>query len=129
MAIDDISGKSNFKQDSERLIAEYKKNGREREISKAIKELKQSYEKNNPKISKELSYLTGEHREWYLHDMKLCQKFAVLNRWNIADVICRNMLGVSVSSYDYFQQSTITLNMIPIWFAKVLFLQKQEKRF
>lgn len=45
MAVDDISGKSNFKQDSEKLIAEYKKCKREREISKAIKELKQSYEK------------------------------------------------------------------------------------
>ena len=33
MAIDDISGKSNFKQDSEKLIAEYKKCKREREIS------------------------------------------------------------------------------------------------
>ena len=30
MAIDDISGKSNFKQDSEKLIAEYKKCKRER---------------------------------------------------------------------------------------------------
>ena len=46
MAIDDILGKSNFKQDSEKLIAEYKKCKREREINKAIKELKQSYETN-----------------------------------------------------------------------------------
>ena len=30
MAIDDISGKSNFKQDSKKLIAEYKKCKRER---------------------------------------------------------------------------------------------------
>lgn len=50
MAIDDISGKSNFKQDSEKLIAEYKKCKRERKISKAIKELKQSYETNTTKI-------------------------------------------------------------------------------
>lgn len=102
MAIDDISGKSNFKEDSEELIAEYKANGREKEISKAIKALRQSYEKNSPKIPKELSYLTGEHREMYLHDMQLCQEFAVKNRWSIANNICKSMWDVPVSSYDYF---------------------------
>lgn len=91
IAIDDISGKSNFKEDSEKLIAEYKANGREREISKAIKELKQSYEKNSPKIPKELSYLTGEHREMYLHDMKLCQEFAVANRRTMQEIIAYYM--------------------------------------
>lgn len=91
MAIDDISGKSNFKEDSEKLIAEYKKNHREKEISKDIKELKQSYEKNSPKIPKELSYLTGEHREWYLHDMKLCQEFASGNRRTMQEIIAYYM--------------------------------------
>ena len=91
MAIDDISGKSNFKQDSEKLIAEYKKCKREREISKAIKELKQSYEANTTKIPRELSYLVGKHREMYLHDMKLCQEFAKINRRAIQSIICYYM--------------------------------------
>jgi hypothetical protein len=57
MAIDDISGKSNFKQDSEKLIAEYKKCKREREISKAIKELKQSYESGGNVTINEQQYI------------------------------------------------------------------------
>lgn len=88
MAVDDISGKSNFKEESEKLIAVYKKNGKEREISNAIKELKQSYKKDGPKIPKDLSYLVGEHREMYLHDMKLCQEFADTNRKTMRNIIC-----------------------------------------
>lgn len=91
MAVDDISGKSNFKEESEKLIAEYKKNGKEREISNAIKELKQSYKKDSSKIPKDLSYLVGEHREMYLHDMKLCQEFADTNRKTMRNIICIHM--------------------------------------
>lgn len=103
MAIDDISGKSNFKQDSEKLIAEYKKIGREREINNAIKELKQSYEKRETKIPRELSYLVGEHREMYLHDMKLCQDFAEINRRAIQSVICYYMSWEVTKETERFQ--------------------------
>lgn len=103
MAIDDILGKSNFKQDSEKLIAEYRKCKREREISKAIKELKQSYKTNTTKIPRELSYLVGEHREMYLHDMKLCQKFAEINRRTIQSIICYYMGWKVTKETEQFQ--------------------------
>lgn len=103
MAIDDISGKSNFKEDSEKLISEYKSSGREKEINKAMKALKLSYEQNAPKIPKELSYLTGEHREMYLHDMKLCQEFAVLNRRTIQSIICYYMGWEITKETERFQ--------------------------
>lgn len=103
MAIDDISGKSNFKRDSEKLIAEYKKCKREREISKAIKELKQSYEANTTKIPRELSYLVGKHREMYLHDMKLCQEFAKINRRAIQSIICYYMGWEVTKETERFQ--------------------------
>lgn len=103
MAIDDISGKSNFKQDKDNLIDKYRKNGREKEISKAIKELKQSYEKRETKIPKELSYLVGEHREMYLHDMKLCQDFAKINRRAIQSVICYYMSWEVTRETERFQ--------------------------
>jgi len=103
MAIDDILGKSNFKQDSEKLIAEYKKCKREKEISKAIKELKQSYETNTTKIPRELSYLVGKHREMYLHDMKLCQEFAEINRRAIQSIICYYMGWKVTKETEQFQ--------------------------
>lgn len=103
MAVDDISGRSNFKEDSEKLIEEYKKCGKAKMIDKAIKELKLSYENNSKKIPKELSYLEGVHRDMYLHDMKLCQQFAKKNRENIADNILKHMFGHSLNRYEHFE--------------------------
>lgn len=103
MAIDNISGKSNFKQDKDNLIDKYRKNGREKEISKAIKELKQSYENRETKIPKELSYLVGENREMYLHDMKLCQEFAEINRRVIQNIICYYMSWEVTKETEQFQ--------------------------
>lgn len=103
IAIDDISGKSNFEEDRNKLIAELKSKGKEKEINNTIKELKLSYTKIKPKIPKELSYLVGEHREMYLHDMKLCQEFAVLNRRMIRDIICCHMNWQSTKKADSFQ--------------------------
>lgn len=102
MAVDDISGKSDFKEDSSRLISEYKAAGRKNEISRAIEELKASYEKNIPKIPRELSYLTGEHRNMYLHDMKLCQMFAVTSRRIILDRIAFYMGWQITKETEYF---------------------------
>src|SRR5699024_4266230 len=41
--------------------------------------------KGNEDIPKELAYLTGQLMEDYIHDMKLIQKFAVLNRKAMMD--------------------------------------------
>ena len=51
-------------------------------------------------MPKDLCYLEGKNREDYLHDMKLCQEFALLNRNYIAYKICKEM---SILSEDYFQ--------------------------
>lgn len=101
MAIDDLSGANDLETETKKLIEDYKRTGRQKDIQRGIAELKRKFQPKSS-VPKELSYLTGEHREMYLHDMKLCQEFAVRNRWSIADSICRNMWGVPVSSYDYF---------------------------
>lgn len=86
----------------EKLIAEYKAAGKRKEIQKAIKELHRKFNPNPLGIPKDLCYLTGEYREKYLHDMKICQEFALMNRWYIADAICKGMWNVPVTSYNYF---------------------------
>lgn len=65
------------------IIQELKKDGMEKEIEAAIKKAKE----NEVHIPRELSYIEGEDREDYLHDMKLAQEFAVENRKNIAMLI------------------------------------------
>lgn len=88
IAFEDIFNNHNFVKDKRKeLIAEYKKTGRQKEIEKALKQLDYRYEIVNMP-PKELCYLEGEHRELYLHDMKICQEFAKLNRKFMKSYIC-----------------------------------------
>ena len=65
------------KQSIEALIETLKAQGREREISKQVKAAKKQVLTDIPKA---LAYVTGDLLEDYLHDMKLVQQFAELNR-------------------------------------------------
>lgn len=80
LAIELCSGKEEMYQRKEEIIKIYKKQGRKKEIQKALKELKEEYKNNKPDLPKELCYLEGKYREMYLHDMKICQEYASLNR-------------------------------------------------
>ena len=63
------------------LINKLKKEGRQREIGSALQQL------TKPVINNHLAYLSGEDFDNYMHDMKLMQQFAVLNRRTIANII------------------------------------------
>ena len=63
------------------LIKTLKKENRQKEISKELKKLKK------PIINKDLAYLTGIDFKNYMHDMKIMQEYAVLNRRTMADII------------------------------------------
>lgn len=91
MAIDDMQGTDKLAEESKKLIAEYKSIGRQRDIQSGLAELKRKWQPDKLNIPKELCYLTGEHREMYLHDMKICQEFAVANRNTIAGIIFKKM--------------------------------------
>lgn len=62
-----------------------KENGRQNEIQAALKELEANRRKTS--IPEDLCYVYGEHLEKYLHDVELCQQFAILNRERIAKVL------------------------------------------
>ncbi len=87
MAIDDMQGLNKLAEESQKLIAEYKATGRQKDIQKGLSELKRKWKPDKLNIPKELCYLTGQHREMYLHDMKICQEFARINRRAIQDII------------------------------------------
>ena len=80
------------------VLKTYKELGKEQEIQETLVLLKKEMEENKNKIPYELAYLEGEQREAYLHDMKLCQEFAVLNRYTMAKRIAEYM-GWSISNY------------------------------
>jgi len=78
----------NTSEDVRKLIDEYKAAGREKEIQAKVNELKKQIKTNIPK---ELAYVTGHLMEDYIHDMKIVQKFAVLNRKAMMDEIIKGM--------------------------------------
>lgn len=102
IAIESMQGVPKLKEESERLIEEYKKVWRQKEIQKALAELKRKWKPDKLNIPKELCYLTGENRDDYLHDMKICQQFAVANRQMIMRVIFQKM-GWRVQDDEVFQ--------------------------
>lgn len=91
LAVEIMQGKDELFEMQEKLIADYKAQGKRKEIQKAIKELHRKFNPNPLGIPKELCYLTGKYRESYLHDMKICQEYAELNRNTMADIIIEHM--------------------------------------
>lgn len=73
------------------VIKTYKELGKQKEIQSTLKELQKEFEKDKNIIPKDLAYLEGRERDKYLHDMKLCQEFAILNRKTIANTIAEYM--------------------------------------
>ncbi len=78
----------NTKKDEKALIATYRAQGREKEIERALKALKKQIKTSVPKS---LAYCTGALMEDYIHDMKLVQQFAMLNRKAMMDELIRGM--------------------------------------
>lgn len=102
LAIELCSGKEEFHNKKYKLIETYKKQGKKSEIQKAIKELEKEYKNNKPNLPKDLCYLEGKYRDMYLHDMKICQEYASLNRLQIAKEILMNYFQLTyVPEIDY----------------------------
>jgi len=82
------------------LIAEYKAAGRRSELFEAIKELRRNHKTHKTDIPKELAYLTGQYKDDYLHDMAICQEYAVINRAVIGELILSNMEITPIDSFE-----------------------------
>lgn len=72
----------------EKLIEELKAAGRQREIQQEIKKYKSEYQYDIPKA---LAYVDGSLFDDYIHDMKIVQKFAEINRQAMMDEIMSGM--------------------------------------
>ena len=85
-----LNGKALFQ--IENTINKLKKEGKDSEIQQAIKVIKS----RTTDIPKALAYLEGEMFEIYIHDMKLVQQYATLNRKAMAEDIIE-ALGLHIS--------------------------------
>ncbi|MBU5424945.1 RtcB family protein [Tissierella pigra] len=103
LAIDLCSGKEDYFIKRDEIITGYKAEGKRKEIKKVLEELKKEYDNLQPSYPKALCYLTGEYREKYLHDMKICQEYASLNREMMADIILQSLFEKGLHEFTYFE--------------------------
>lgn len=81
------------KADQEKLIKDLKSQGREKEIQKSVRALKNTVRTHIPK---QLAYVSGELFGQYIHDMKIVQEFAMYNRQAMMDELVKGM-GIHVA--------------------------------
>ena len=112
LAIELMTGRDKLAYERDRLIAEYKDQGRSSEIQDAIKELRNTWRKKTNDIPKELCYLTGKYRDDYIYDMKICQRFAKQNRLMIALKIMLSMGWYSIDLFETVHNYIDESNMI-----------------
>ena len=82
-----MAGGVEFNIGRSKLIQDLKSSGRQAEIADALKK----YDEKKVKMPAELAYLEGPLMEDYLHDMKIAQEYAMLNREAMLDVIISEM--------------------------------------
>ena len=112
LAIESMIGKDKLASEQDKLIAEYKEQGRSSEIQDAIKELRNAWRNKANDIPKELCYLTGKYRDDYIYDMKICQRFAKQNRLMIALKIILRMGWCAIDLFETVHNYIDDSNMI-----------------
>lgn len=74
-------------QEIKKIVNSLKEQNRQNEIQAALAE----YQRKNPDVPKDLAYCEGELFDSYIHDMKIVQCFAALNRKAMVDEIVNGM--------------------------------------
>jgi len=100
----------NSKDDIANVIAKLKSEGKEKEIQKTINTMKNTKTTNIPKA---LAYVSGNLFKQYIHDMKIVQKYAALNRQAIIDEIVKgmkfNIIEQFTTIHNYIDTDTMIL--------------------
>lgn len=97
------------KKDRDSLIKKMKALGREVDISAALRALEDSPKEKTPET---LAYLSGKSFKNYIHDMKIIQGFADLNRRAIAQVVVSEMKLSTRSHFATVHNYIDTENMV-----------------
>ena len=90
LAVEQRRGMNEVKQEREELIRTYREQGREKEISAALKELERrmhAEQSAGPEVPEDLCWLQGRYFEAYLHDVEVCQAFARRSRELMAEIL------------------------------------------
>jgi len=102
VAIENCKGLGNLNEEKEKLINRLKLEDNRHLIQSSLRELEKQFNKEQPKYPPDLCYLEGISKDEYLHDMKICQEYARLNRETMANIILQKLGYDGFTSFDYF---------------------------
>lgn len=89
------AGADEFDMAVRRTIVEYKAAGRRSELQGVLAAMRRR-QQAVPSLPPHLCYVEGDAREEYLHDMRICQRWAELNRRLISNLLLGFFAGVVV---------------------------------
>lgn len=104
-----LCGSARFQIDQ--LIKDMKARGKTKEIHKTLKRLRQQRAEATT-IPRPLAYVEGRLFDDYIHDMHITQRFAMLNRKAMTDVILRGIGLTAVESFTTIHNYIDTDSMI-----------------
>ena len=110
MAVDIAEGKEDYIESSPELIARLKAESRQKEIQKELDALRLRL--NHKTAPDSLCHLEGRHLEDYLHDVKICQEFAVRNREIMTALSLKKTGMVGLESFHTVHNYIATDEMI-----------------
>lgn len=85
LAVDLNKGKEEYFEQRDAIIREYKEAGRRKEIQAVLKAI--AWKEREATIPEDLCFLYGQYLEDYLHDVEICQRFALKNREKMAEIL------------------------------------------
>ena len=110
LAVEIAEGREKFRESAPELIARLIAEGRQKEIQGELDALRQRL--RHKTVPDSLCHLEGKHLEDYLHDVKICQEFAVRNREIMAELILGKAGMTAVESFHTVHNYIDTDEMI-----------------
>lgn len=96
LAVELHSGMAEFFDRKQEIIDTYKAEGRRTEIQGALEALSKEFSATEPDAPADLCWLYGRHMDDYLHDVDVCQRFAMRNRERMMiEILARTGLDAS----------------------------------
>ena len=95
------SGRIREQTERTEMIGRMKKEGRQKEIPEALKELSKKFRTERAAFNKDLAVISGDALEDYLHDCAIINRYACLNRETMASRILA-AFGMKLADLEYF---------------------------
>jgi tRNA-splicing ligase RtcB (3'-phosphate/5'-hydroxy nucleic acid ligase) len=103
LAIESCKGLGDLNVLKQEIIKSLKGTENKWQIQPKIKELERTFNNTHPNYPEDLCFLEGQSREEYLHDVKICQEYATLNRYTMAKLIIQQTFGKDVEEFRRFE--------------------------